>query len=217
MTKTTERPIAPEKSTKLRELAFAELESSHATMRKVVGLMDVRNPLVRHMSQVLGVAENSLRILESNPASEIKQVTGPVHDETDEPREIDADVVDGKANANGNGESDVVIASGPAAHAVAHAQKLHYCGARRFGCGFQTHGNSYGRHQQLCEYFQTNKLLEAGYKIDTFEDFVKALTKENGGKIAASPESLKASIERRHGSYRKLLVEIKQTIKKHSR
>lgn len=199
------------KSDRLRDLAFHELETSHATLRKLAGLMDAKNPLVRHMSQVLGVAENSLRILEANPGGEIKLLPGPIHgDEPETERDAEASVVESDENGSEPAPEDKKT---PPDFAIAHARRLNHCKAKKLGCDYKVHGNSIGRHQQLCEYYQTGRLLEAGYKIESFEDFLRALKKESKGKTAASPETLKASIEREHGTYRKLLGEVRKAMR----
>ncbi len=64
----------------VREIAFRQLENAIASSKDIVSLMP-KGPLVENLSQVLGVAESSLKILAVVPARGLKQIAGPVHDE----------------------------------------------------------------------------------------------------------------------------------------
>jgi hypothetical protein len=206
---TTEKPTKTGLSPEEKELAFREVESSLASLNRFTATLRKKYPeesLLKHMARTLGVHESWVRVLEQNEGGEIKLLAGPIHElGGEDARDVDATVV-----GNGNGHEEPARTD----YTRAHATKTNYCGARDIGCKFETKGNSYGRHQQLCEYFQTRRLLEAGYQINSFEDFVKALKKENGGKLPASPDTLKATIDKDHGSYTKLLREVKQVLKK---
>lgn len=208
----------------LREAAFRDLEQSIATIKQGAEHLPNENPIVLRMIGAIGVAESSLKIISVIPSSEVRALTGPLHGEDDV--EFDAggaipvEVVSGDAREP---QQDVVSGAtgteapqdGPPAYAIAHAQKKLQCGAKDLGCTHKkTNGNSNGRHQQVCPFFQTAKLLEAGYRIETIEDYAKALKKENGGKLPYdSIESMRKTIERKCGSYRKVLLSVRAGMK----
>lgn len=214
-------------SADLRELAFHDLEHSLATLRKGTEHMDRNSPLVRHMIGAILNAESSLKIIVMTSSDEIKALPGPRHGDDDTDFDaggatpVEATTVQ-TSHANGNSEhgneSDTTAvtseSSGPAPYAVAHAQVRNQCEARSLGCTHKRiNGNSNGRHQQLCPFFQTGRLLEAGYEIDTVDDYVKALKKEYGKIPYKSIENMKSQIDLKHGSYRKVLLSVRRGLK----
>ncbi len=212
----------------LRELAFRDLEHSLATLRKGTEHLDRNSPLVRHMIGAIVNAESSLKIIVMTSSGEIKALPGPLHGEDDTDFEaggavpVEATTVATNDQTNGNGahanngnESSTTAVTtetpGPARYAVAHAQVRNQCEARDLGCTHKRiNGNSNGRHQQLCPFFQTGRLLDAGYEIDTVEDYVKALKKEYGKLPYKSVENMKSKIDLEHGSYRKVLLSVRR-------
>lgn len=211
----------------LRELAFRDLEHSLATLRKGTEHMDRNSPLVRHMIGAIINAESSLKIIVTTSNGEIKALPGPLHGEADTDFDagdavpVEATTVQTNGNGehadNGNGSTTTDVTSkapGPAPYAVAHAQVRNQCEGRSLGCTHKRiNGNSNGRHQQLCPFFQTGRLLEAGYEIDTVEDYVKALKKEYGKLPYKSIENMKSQIDLKHGSYRKVLLSVRRGLK----
>lgn len=214
----------------LRELAFRDLEHSLATLRKSTEHLNRNSPLVRHMIGAIMNAESAVKIIVMTSGDEIKALPGPRHGEDVADFDaggavpIEATTVSTNSNgdghdSNGNGATatdaqDAEKSEGPAPYAVAHAQVRNQCEARSLGCTRKRiNGNSNGRHQQLCPFFQTGRLLEAGYEIDTVEDYVKALKKEYGKLPYKSVENMKNKIDLEHGSYRKVLLSVRRGLK----
>ena len=212
-TTTTEpAPVTkPQLTSGERELVFREIEASHASVNRITATLRKKypdEPLLRHMTRALGAHENWLRALEENEGGEIKLLTGALHGEEEV---IDATILG--ANGNGHEEAAPVEKKDPERYKRAHAQKKHHCHARDLGCKFSTHGNSYRRHEQLCALYQTRRLLDGGYQITSFGDFISALKKEDKD-LPASAETIEKNVKQEHHSYSKLLRVVKQAMKK---
>lgn len=237
ISQTSERQMS---TTEIRELAFRDLEKSLATIKEGAVCLGDKNPIVLRMVGAIGVAENSLKIIAMTPASEIRALSGPLHGEPDAsdfaadaiPVETESTTTETERNGNGaerngNGTSENGAASEngagtsvetdekkPAAYAVAHAKVKHRCGAHDLGCAHpRISGNSHGRHQQLCPFFQTGRLIEAGYDIHTLDDYAKALKKEHKKLPYSSVEAMQKAIDLEHGSYRKVLLAVRKGLK----
>ena len=211
----------------LRDLAFRDLEHSLATLRRSTEHLNAGSPLVRHMIGAIGVAESSLRILATNTDDEIKALAGPLHGDADDADfEVGDNTVEVRpekfetskdAEASKGTELSVVgqdKTEGGLTSYAAHASVKNRCGARDLGCRHEKiNGNSNGRHQQACPFFQTGRLLEAGYVIRTIEDYALALKTEHGDIGYHSVENMKTAIDREHGSYRKVLLSVRGGLK----
>lgn len=203
----------------IRELAFRDLEQSLGTIREVVAHMG-DTPIALRMRGAVVVAENSLKILDMTPGGEVKALSGPVYGEDDagEAVHVEATTVERQGATNGsseNGSSGKESAEKPKrSYAIAHAKVKHRCGAHDLGCTKERiSGNSHGRHQQVCTYFQTARLLEAGYQIDTVDDYIKAIKKEYKKLPYSSAERMVKDINLKHGSYRKVLLAVKSGLR----
>jgi len=217
-------------ATDLRNLAFRDLEQSLATIKQGAENLG-QNPIVLRMMGAVGVAQNSLKIIAMTQGAEIMALSGPLHGEDDEADfeaggaiPVEATVADATPAApngngvatNGNGTHDKTETEpkGPASYAVAHAKVKHRCGAHDLGCDRgKISGNSHGRHQQLCAFFQTARLIEAGYQIDTADDYVKAIKKEYGKIPYSTADTMKKELDRKYGSYRKVLLAVKSGLR----
>ncbi len=98
------------------------------------------------------------------------------------------------------------VAPSSRAYATAHADKTNHCAARAFGCKFTVRGNSVGRHEQGCPLHLATVLLEHhGSKIESFDDFFKAVESVRGKGKVGSPAGFMSKINKKYGSYAKLL------------
>lgn len=226
----------------IRESAFRDLEQSLCTIKEVVSHMG-DDPIALRMKGAIFVAENSLKIIDMTPGGEIKALSGPRYgddmehdfdagDDTDEPIHVEATTVERKdepavtsngnghhVHANGNGQAETQESTKePRSYAIAHAKVKHRCGAHELGCTKERiSGNSHGRHQQLCAFFQTARLLEAGYQIDTVEDYIRAIKKEYKKLPYSSADRMVKEINQKHGSYRKVLLAVKRGLRERAK